>query len=1005
MRTLLSVSFTLFAFTGSSFSAQVKEHELPGLTGSGGFGSSLCRIRKDSTGTFDTTFTNLLIGSPHSNTAGLWAGSVRIVDGGSTAVLRTHLGESAGDQFGFSACALSDLNGDSYTEYAVGAPFDDTNGVDAGAVYVYDGQTGNLLKKLLGGFAGDQFGFSIASVPDANANGTDEIIVGSPYYNSGALTDAGRAQLFSTSTWFVLDSITGTTSLEHLGWSVAGVDDVSGDGLAEYAVGSPHYSTSRGRVQLVNSVTGAVIRNWMGASTGDLFGFAIAAQPSQDAGSTKYLAVGSPGRDTGGSGSGALYCLNAGNGNQLWVLNGSSAGGSFGAVVAYAGEDEVSGPDPISGLPTTFMIPCFAAGAPKRNVGLLVEAGRLEIVRVNGPDVLETFNGDAAYAHMGAAACWMRSAPSSGGGIFGGSTPSRQSYAYTAAAGGAATVAARVWAFEAGYSSLFPGAPGEQIGILALHTAPQTGVRRGAAVAGLGDLTGDGRSDFAVGSPLEDTAEVQAGAVRIYSGSSFAQIEYIPGTDAASEFGAALAPAGDVNGDGTRDVVVGAPLFNGAGGVNSGGVFVYSPLTGTILRAVYGSSIGDELGRSVAGGGDINNDGRDDFVAGAPEYDGLGSDSGMVRAYSGLNGGQLYSILGVSGDGRLGASVAIAGDVNLDGFVDFAAGAPGISSGAGQARIYSGASGSLIRTITTSDSLDFGRALAAGDVNMDGRSDLLVGARKKGFITASNQGAVLVYSGVNGAQILNVQGKPIANDQFGVSIAFLGDVNQDGFGDFAAGASIGGPVSTDYRGAVRVHSGADGLLLHEVLGEDAGDRFGSALAAAGDITQDGISDWIAGAADSDEPVTNAGGVWFYSSAPEQLSRFGLGTFGCLGPEPIWGNVTPNLGTDHFRLSLTKAPPSSLVLGLVTNERIQFGADPFGIDAMLHVDLLASTTIVTLDMPTDASGRTQVGLPIPNIGPIQGTHFYAQTISAWPATACTPSTYGLSSSQGLDIFVQ
>jgi len=1001
-RPIASIALSVFAGFGplSPAFAQEAIHELPGLTSSGGFGASLSRVQAfhyDPIPILKNLYTRLLIGSPMKG----GVGEARIVSVDSTTIHRVHTGGAFGDQFGFSSCELNDLNNDFYNEYAIGAPWEDANGIDSGAVYVYDGKSGAVMKKLVGANAGDRFGFSLAFIEDVEAfqSGIGGLMVGAPYHNNGAMPEVGRATIYSTFLWNAVRTITGTAAMEHLGWSVDGfttyIFTPPGSGFhSECFVGSPGHSNSRGRVQRVDTLSGIVFNTWTGTNPGDQFGYALRLVGSATDGTNmpaeRALVIGKPGADNIlGTDSGSVLCYSCWSSDTLlWKINGTVPDGRYGETISYVPGDLI----PTAPIGGTFFS-CVAVGAPRLKVGSMLEAGRLQIVRADGGTVLEVFQGDAPYAHMGAAASIIDSDIQAGTQLW------RRSYAFSAPTAGSSSQPARVWTYEAGLDA--PG--GSPIGILAIHQGSKSGLRRGQSVAGLGDVNGDGRSDYACGSPLEDAQSPQTGAVALHSGISGLQILRIEGTESFGEFGASVAPGGDVNGDGVPDVVVGAPKVNVGGVLNTGGVYVYSS-TGVLLRSVGGPGIGDELGRTVSGGGDLNHDGCDDFIAGAPEFDALATDAGLVRAYSGSSGAQLFSIIGLFSNGQLGAAVAIAGDVNLDGCVDFAAGLPGAGSGAGQARVYSGATGSLLHTLSSPDTLDLGRALAAGDLDFDGRPDLLAGARKKGQFTLVNQGAVLAFSGANGALLLNIPGKAVAEDNFGVSLAYLGDLNRDGFGDLAAGAVVGGPVLSNSQGAVRVYSGRDGLLLHEVLGEDSFDQFGSSLAAAGDLTEDGVIDWLAGAPDSDNGTTDSGGVWAYSSAPEGVSNYGTGTPGCFGTEPIWGNVTPKVGAQNFRVSLTNACPNSLALGIVSDQKLFFAQDTFFIGLAMHVGILGATTIVTLDLPTDAQGRSQAALPIPNIGALQGQSFGAQTISAWPAGVCVPSQYGLSSSRGLSILV-
>ena len=143
--------------------------------------------------------------------------------------------------------------------------------------------------------------------------------------------------------------------------------------------------------------------------------------------------------------------------------------------------------------------------------------------------------------------------------------------------------------------------------------------------------------------------------------------------DAADHlFGANVRDAGDVDGDGYADFIGGAPNPTGIGVAK-----VYSGRDGRLLHRFVGDQVGDYFGVSVAGTGDLNNDGYGDLIVGAWFFDvaRAGSEEGLARVFSGKDGTVLYNVTGVDTD-RLGTSVSGAGDVNADGHQDFIIGAP-----------------------------------------------------------------------------------------------------------------------------------------------------------------------------------------------------------------------------------------------------------------------------------------------------------------------------------------
>ncbi len=384
------------------------------------------------------------------------------------------------------------------------------------------------------------------------------------------------------------------------------------------------------------------------------------------------------------------------------------------------------------------------------------------------------------------------------------------------------------------------------------------------SVAGAGDVNGDGRADFIVGAAYASPGgRVNAGSVYLYSGADGALLYQKDGGMAGDRFGERVASAGDVNGDGKADFIIGAYEADPGGLFSAGSAFVYSGATGALLYQKNGAAGGDILGVSVASTGDVNWDGKDDFIIGAARaLDAAGS----AFVYSGADGSLLYQKNGAAANDYLGSSVASAGDINADGKADFIIGAPLASPGglnfAGSAFVYSGADGSLLYQ-KNGDSVDdfFGASVAsAGDVNGDGRADFIIGAYQASPGGLTFAGSAYVYSGADGSLLYQKNGA-VAGDYFGSPVASAGDVNGDGRADFIIGAPAANP-----GGLAFVYSGADGSLLYQLIGA-AGDYLGATVASAGDVNGDERADFIVGARfASPSGLTNAGSAYVYGIA-------------------------------------------------------------------------------------------------------------------------------------------
>ncbi|MBI2474959.1 FG-GAP repeat protein [Candidatus Uhrbacteria bacterium] len=342
--------------------------------------------------------------------------------------------------------------------------------------------------------------------------------------------------------------------------------------------------------------------------------------------------------------------------------------------------------------------------------------------------------------------------------------------------------------------------------------------------------------------------------------------------------GWSVAGVGDVNDDGVDDLAIGAP-GDDDGGPGAGAVYVlYGPLeNGNVLLVdadlkLTGEIGDDNAGWSVAGVGDVNDDGVDDLAIGAPGDDDGGSGAGAVHVlYGPLSSGNIslsdadIKLTGEIGDDNAGWSVAGVGDVNDDGVDDLAIGAPGDDdggSGAGAVYVLYGPLSSGKMSLTKADLKLTGKASAdyvgwnvagVGDVNDDGVDDLAIGAIDDDD-GSSGAGAVYVlYGPLENGNVsltkadLKLTGTSV-NDNVGRSVAKAGDLNHDGIDDLAIGAT-GDDDGGSGAGAVYVLYGplASGNISLananlKLTGEAGTNYAGWSIAGAGDLNHDGIDD-------------------------------------------------------------------------------------------------------------------------------------------------------------------
>jgi hypothetical protein len=365
----------------------------------------------------------------------------------------------------------------------------------------------------------------------------------------------------------------------------------------------------------------------------------------------------------------------------------------------------------------------------------------------------------------------------------------------------------------------------------------------GSSVAGAGDVDGDGVPDVAIGAPFSAEVVTHGGAAKIYSGATGGLIRSYLGTVLNQGLGLGLASAGDVDDDGTPDLLVGMSGNGSSGAGPGGGARVYSGATGAIIRSFGGTTFNDGFGLTLAGLGDINLDGFDDVIVGTAFPVGA-AQPGYVKVFSGATGAVLYTKTGTFNGQRFGVAVGAAGDVNDDGVPDFIIGAIGNNpngSNSGSAFVYSGATGALIHAFHGAGANHlFGYGVdGVGDVNGDGHDDVIVGS-----YLPSGIGYARVHSGATGA-VLHTLTDGVVGDAFGHTVAGIGDVNGDGVPDFGVAAPNSG-VNGTLSGFVRFFSGADGATLKDVVGPGAGMRFGYNFDGTGDVNGDALRDVVIG---------------------------------------------------------------------------------------------------------------------------------------------------------------
>ena len=936
------------------------------------------------------------------------------------------------DASGMRVSGVGDVNGDGFDDVIVGARDADPNSMSqAGESYVVFGAAGpfpaSIALSTLDGVSGfriegiassDYSGASVSSAGDVNGDGLDDLLIGA--FGSDPVGDDkagdsfvvfGRSSAFPATVR--LGSLDGTNGFRLAGidpddesaWQAAGAGDVNGDGFDDVIIGARNAdqaaALNTGEVYIVfgkagvfaatvdlstlNGITGFRID---GARADDFTGASVSAAGDFDGDGFDDVIIGAT-----GVGSqyyprtGAAYIVFGGNftggfetqvgkfsDNNTFTANRGAS--SIDILIGAHGNDTLisdGGSDVLRGDPgnDTLTIPDADFSGTRRLDGGTGD----DTLRLTGTDVALDLTQIRDNRIVNIEAIDL-----TGGGVnvltlnarevtnitgTGNRLLVRRDSADVVNRGAGWTQVANETilgetyeVFQNGAASLWildPSIP--RTGFLSVSSlngangfridGADTVDLSGSSVSGAGDINGDGFADLIIGAPKAEvgSADEREGQTYVVFGKSSGfsatmSLSSLNGTDGfridgidpSDMSGSAVNRAGDVNGDGVDDLIIGAKAAAPSGGFGLGQAYVVfgkrtaftsvvslSALNGSDGFVINGKDTNDSAGASVSAAGDINGDGFDDLIIGAPKAENTGSITSEGQTFvvfgqsafastlnvASLNGTNGFRIDGIDRYDQSGNAVSSAGDINGDGFADLLIGAafaePAVGVLTGECYVIfgkstgftaamglsalNGTNGFRIEANTTIGQA--GNSVApAGDFNGDGFNDLILGAVSTNansgvlrggaafvlFGRGSGFAPVFKLADVNGSDGFRVPGNHYSG-YAGVSVSGGGDINGDGFDDLIVGAyktqtpggRQAGEVYVMYGKAGPATSQLDLALLSgqrgfTIQGAHQYDLTGQSVSNAGDVNGDGFDDIVLGAPQASPDGRTAAGV-------------------------------------------------------------------------------------------------------------------------------------------------
>ncbi len=653
----------------------------------------------------------------------------------------------------------------------------------------------------------------------------------------------GQVRLFSHA---------GEQAGDGYGRAICFVGDVDGDGIPDLLIGATNY------VQIRSGSHGGLLRRVAAKTLDEGFGSVVLGPGDLDGDRRADFLVAAP--LGGAKEQGRVTAYSGKTGKVLYEVLGDRKGDRFGSALCRLVDLDGDG------------TPEFGVGAPMHdNIG--IDAGMIRIYSGKTGKPLFYYTGTKAGGGFGSALTAIGDLDADG------------------------VDDLLIGAGKGAYASIYSA---KKARLLRMIQGPLAS-GFGSVVMRSDDLNQDKIGDYWISAPEETSKGQGKGTLRLYSGKTSKLLRTLYGPKAmrtmrqlkvpsgSSAFGWVLSPAGDVDKDGSDDILVGDP-FASAGSLNSGRVQLYSGKTGLVLSTWTGKAAGNLLGNEVMGRIDFDGDRTPDIAISSYS-------TGRVQIYSGKSKLLLKTLTGITKDG-FGSSLLHYQHTDAGRWPDVLVASPFFDGFRGKIELFSSQSGKAWKTWKGTSKGDFfGTAMAVlPDRDGDGLPELLVGSPSH----AQSLGRAQIRSSKTGASLLEIRGS-LAGDRLGAQVLSPGDLDGDGEADLIVSA----PGAARGLGEVRAFSGRDGGEIYKVVGKVAGGRMGTSLSLLADLDGDGLPEWLAGApTDSSAAKLGPGSLSIHSGGSGRwlIQESGSGASQALGADVVAAGDLDGDGREDLAVS-------------------------------------------------------------------------------------------------------